>query len=289
MKEEYVAVAVLAAIVLLFLIYYLFSKQYTSQQWDPSQVRENFYQHPCIMYSSYNKSYADKKFVRLNREILGKYASIHGYEYKVLIHEDNFMSPYWTRVFDLERLLYKSPDNSLIMYFDADAIPRAAVKNISIEAFVESIDSYRRSRGEYLSDFYVSEDPAVKFDLLYGGVFNSGVFIVRNTPDLRKLVKKWMGMYNNGHKWHHKDDKWECEIYDRSCIWSFKGYEQYALTELYQENPELFTRLHWTTLACTKEHQKCFVAHLMGCSDTQREEFFERSLAQYTATGAINQ
>ena len=273
----------LAALIVILVCFLFFKKKVVSQEWDPSQVRENFYKSPCIMFTSYNKSYADKKFVRLNRDILGKYAKIHGYDYKVLIHEDDFMSPYWTRVFDLERILHMSPDNSLVTYFDADAIPRAAVKNISIEAFVESIDSDRRSRGESLSDFYVSEDPAVKFDFLYGGVFNSGVFIVRNTPGLRKLVKKWMSMYNAGHKWYRKNEKWECEIYDRTCLWSFKGYEQFALTELYQQNPELFTRLHWTVLACTSENENCFVTHLMGSSDKQREVFFEKSLVQYTA------
>jgi hypothetical protein len=276
-------IAALAALVVLLLIYYYMAKKISGQQWDPSHVRENFYKNPCILYTSYNKAYADKKFVRLNREILSRYAKNHGYEYKVLIHEDDFMSPYWTRVFDLERLLYKSPENSLIMYFDADAVPRAAVKNISIEAFVDSIDSCRRSRGEFLSDFYVSEDPAVTLDFMYTGVFNSGVFIVRNTSELRNLVKRWMSMYNNGHKWHRKNNKWECEIYDRSCIWSFKGYEQYALTELYQENPELFTRLHWTALACARDRENCFVTHLMGARDEEREIYFEKTLALYNA------
>jgi hypothetical protein len=280
---NYVAIAALVALVILVLVYYRVAQKISGQQWDPSHVRENFSKNPCIMYTSYNKSYVDKTFVRLNREILSRYARIHGYEYKVLIHEDNFMSPYWTRVFDLERLLYKSPDNSLIMYFDADAVPRAAVKNISIQAFVDSIDSYRRSRGEILSDFYVSEDPAVTLDFMYPGVFNSGVFIVRNTPGLRALVKRWMSMYNDGHKWHHKNNKWECEIYDRTCLWSFKGYEQYALTELYQESPELFTRLHWTVLASAKDRDNCFVTHLMGAHDEQREKYFEKSLALYNS------
>jgi hypothetical protein len=249
--------------------------------WDPTTVKENFYNTPVIMYTSYNRSYQDRKFVKLNKEILNEYADLHGYEYKCIVHDDDFMSPYWTRVYDLLNICRQSPENSLIMYFDADAIPRSTVKNISIESFVESIDNGKRSVGDSTSDFYVSEDPAVKFDLFYGGVFNSGVFIVRNTPDMRALVKKWMDMYNNGHKWYRKNDKWECKIYDRTCLWSFSGYEQYALTELYKEHPEKFTRLHWTTLACTKEHKNCFVVHLMGSVDTEREVFFKKSLESY--------
>lgn len=276
-----IAFCIVISVLCLFQLYRRRDQDY----WKPEQAEEMTVVPDtchCVLYTSYNVSYKDKPFVKLNAEILGEYANLHGHTYKQIIHRDNFMSPYWTRVYDLVNILNSSSENSLVMYFDADAVPKSQVKHISISRFINSVKNKR-------GDFFVSEDPNVKYDVFYKGVFNSGVFIVRNNAKMRALANRWMSMYNKDHQWVRKDNKWKCKIYDRNCLWSFKGYEQYALTELYLESPELFTRLHWSTLACNKDsHKNCFVVHLMGHDDEQREKIFRKILTEYRTYKTIN-
>jgi hypothetical protein len=197
------------------------------------------------------------------------------------------MSPYWTRVYDLVNILESSPEDTLVVYLDADAIP--IHKNISIPQFIASLKL--NNIGQNRGDFYVSEDPNVRFDIFYRGIFNSGVYIVKNTAENRKLAKKWLSMYNNGHEWVLKGNgSWSCKINGRTCFWSLKGYEQYALTELYKKYPFKFTRLHWTTLACDKPGNKhCFIMHLMGHNNDKRLRIFKEHYSKnYSKNYSMN-
>lgn len=256
----------------ILIIYQRVSRRISINLWDKKLVQSNTYNFPCVLYTSCNKSYTNKEFVHLNSKILQRYSNIHGYTFKQFVHDDDYMSPYWLRVHDLLHLCKTTRDGTLIMYFDSDAIP--ICKDISIEAFIKSV-SLENDRG---ADIYVSEDPQTQYDLIYKGLFNSGVFIVRNTSRAREIVQEWYNMYNSNFSWTKGNQGWMCRIYNRPCIWSFKGYEQYALSELYWKYPEVFLKLHWTTLACEDRSPHCFVMHLMGHSDESRKEIFAKEL-----------
>lgn len=266
-------------IIILFYISIQLYRRKNIQYWKPPVISciKKLNEPRCILYTSYNESYKNKPFVELNSQILQKYANIHGHEYKRIIHDDGFMSYYWTRVYDLMTLLEQTPDDTIIVYLDADAVPNDMYKNISINCFLNSVDYIKNKKGQ----FYVSEDPLTKYDLVYQGIFNSGVFMVRNNSSTRTIVKEWMNMYNSGHEWVNEGNSWKCKIKDKECAWSFEGYEQYALTKLYQKYPDSFTRLHWSTMACERRQKSCFIIHLMGQSNHQREVLFKKILDNY--------
>lgn len=246
--------------------------------WEPFSVIKQENNNRVVIFNSYNQEYSDKKFVRLNKDILEKYSKKHKHIYKCLVHPDEKMSPYWLRVFDLNSICNSTPDNTLIAYFDADAIP--LTKNISIHDFIRSIDLLYKNGGT--KDIYISEDPLKEWDILYPGIFNTGCFIVRNTVKSRKFVKEWVEKYNKDFEWTRKDNRWKCQIKNKECSWSHDGYEQGEFTNLYKKNKDVVQYLHWSTLACMDPLNKhCFVLHLMGNTDKNREEIFEEQLSKY--------
>lgn len=234
-----------------------------------------------ILYTSYNKSYKDQNFVKLNADILTRYCKINGHEYRKIIHEDDFMSPYWTRVYDLKNLCYSTPDGTLIMYLDADAIPLYSNKKIKVNQFIENMDYIH---GNVDKDIYISEDPNRVYPLIYNGVFNTGCFIVRNTEKSRKFIDSWMDKYNKEFKWGLNDSgKWECKIKGYECKWSQDGYEQGEFSKLYDDKgKDIIQYLHWSSLACMDPNNKnCFVLHLMASSSSTREKIFTEQLEKY--------
>lgn len=260
-------------LILIFLVFLLvilvITKKSKSTKWCKSLVKEDYnHTDKVIVYNSYNRGYTGKPFMKLGKQITQDFCKKNGHVYKEIVHEDDFMSPYWLRVHDLYNMCIGNVDGTIIMYLDADAV--VLKDDVNVNQFIESIDPTRKK------DIYISEDPNID-NLYYPGIFNTGCFIVRNTPRSRKLVKEWLGKYNNGNKWDlEKNGKWKCTIKKSECSWSNDGYEQGEFSKLYEKNKDIIFRLHWSALACYDTSNKnCYVLHLMGYSDTSREEIFK--------------
>jgi hypothetical protein len=166
------------------------------------------------------------------------------------------------------------------MYLDADAIPNGIHKNVSLNTFIKSIDrQYKNTEG----DIYISEDPLKQFPLMYDGVFNTGCFIVRNTPKSRKFIEKWMAKYNTDFVWNIEAGKWVCKKDGSVCAWSKDGYEQGEFNKLYEKDKtKTVVYLDWSILASVLPYSKnSYVIHLMGAPDAIRENVFNKHLTQY--------
>lgn len=275
MKHYYFIIFLLMLLILLIIQRILRLYRGNLIYWKKNNVEDN--ETNVVIFNSYNESYTNKKFVEMNKLILKKYSERHNHVYKCLVHPDNFMSPYWLRVFDLNNICNSTPDDTLIAYFDADAVP--LVDDVSISSFIKSVDLLYKNNGK---DIYISEDPLKEWDILYPGIFNTGCFILRNTLKSRNFVKEWLGKYNKDFVWTQKNNKWKCEIKNRECIWSHDGYEQGEFTNLYKNNMDIIQYLHWSTLACQDTNNKhCFVLHLMGDTEKTREKIFKEQLAKY--------
>lgn len=241
----------------------------------------NPHPHQTVVYSSYNKSYYEdpkKKFIKLNEEIVNNFCVTHACIHKKFIHPDDFMSPYWLRVYDLYNLCNTHPNNTLIMYLDADAVVLRS--EISVSDFIDSIDALYSNRNSH-GDIYISEDPNMESNVMYDGIFNTGCFIVRNTPKSRQFIKEWLSLYNTDYVWsQNAKGEWECSKGSKKCGWSSDGYEQGEFSKLYRKNKTVIQWLHHTTLACTNPYNNktCYVLHLMGQTDTYREKMFTRLL-----------
>ena len=222
---------------------------------------------PTVVYSAYDLEYSKKPFVVKNYEILKKYAETHGHIYKRVI--ENNISPYWTRVKVLQELLETTNENTLIAYFDADAIP--VNLNVSIPEFIGSLNADDK-------DIFISEDPLIEWNPLYIGKYNTGVFIVRNTDKTKEFVKSWMDMYNP-EKWKSDDGKWKCSDGLLGCYYSGVNYEQGSFNKLLGKYSGIIYGLSSNTLACSRVNDNCFALHLMAKSDETRFNTFNSFLA----------
>lgn len=262
-------VSILFPIVLVsLLVVLIIAKKSKSTKWCRTLVKENHSTNKVIVYNSYNKGYLDKPFIKLGKRITQDFCKHNGHIYKEIVHEDDFMSPYWLRVYDLYNMCIENIDGTVIMYLDADAV--VLQSDVSVTQFLNGLDLTQQK------DIYISEDPSVD-NLYYPGIFNTGCFIVRNTPRSRKFIKEWLSKYNNGNKWGiEKNGKWKCTINKSECSWSNDGYEQGEFSKLYKKNKDIIFRLHWSALACYDiSNKNCYVLHLMGHDDTSRERIFK--------------
>jgi len=276
---------VINAIIIITLIYlslaYIYEYYTQPYTWDPEAIPDEIPKTQCVLFTSYDQAYYDKnEFVKLNAEIISRYCDLHGHKYLQIIHPQDFMSPYWTRVHDIQKLCEKYPDNTIFMYLDADAIPNGLNKHVSLDAFVASIDKiYNNSE----CDIYISEDPNVIMPW-YGGIFNTGCFIVRNTMESRDFINKWLSRYNNGFTWkQNQTGKWVCEINSSDCSWSLDGYDQGEFNNLYLQIKEgCVLKLNYRILAQTKPYEKDnYIIHLMGSSNKHRIKVFKDQLDRY--------
>lgn len=263
--------ALLIVVVMLFLTFRKPRRKTKSVRWaKPLCVEHNHIADKTIVYSSYNKSYTNKPFIKLSKELTERFCKFHNHVYKQIVHEDDFMSPYWLRVYDLYNMCIDNIDNTIIMYLDADAV--VLHEDVSVNTFIKSVDPQQKS------DIYISEDPNIDH-IYYAGIFNTGCFIVRNTTRSRKFIKEWLGKYNIGNKWEKKDKEWKCTIKGTECSWSHDGYEQGEFSNLSKKYNDTIMRLHWSALACKDvKNKNCYVLHLMGFTDSLRESTFKKLL-----------
>lgn len=235
-------------IILILTVYFLIDKGYT--KWDISMVNSSSNQ-KVIIFSSYDENFLNKSYVQKNHQIIKRYAEKNGHLYMRFLEND--ISPYWLRVRNLQKLMYTNPENTIIAYFDADAIP--VHENISIGSFIESLNSQE-------FDIFISEDPYVRY------TFNTGVFIVKNTKRAREFVDKWMGMYKKSN-WSKNDDKWTCNM----CLYSGFNYEQGSFNKLYMgiNDKTLVKTLHSEVLDGAYKSNNTFSIHLMNKTDEYRD------------------
>jgi hypothetical protein len=267
----------IAVLICLLIVYFMFVKRRKSKSvsWSKPLVTENYERgSKVIVYNSYNRGYLGKQFVKLGKLLTERFCKSHNHVYKTIIHDDDFMSPYWIRVHDLYDMCLNNIDGVLIMYLDADAV--VLQHDVSVNQFISNVDPNESA------DIYMSEDPAID-SVYYPGIFNTGCFIVRNTVSSRKLIKEWLDKYNKGNTWKMDENgKWNCKIKEKECSWSHDGYEQGEFSNIYRKhkhNQDKIMRLHWSALACTDPANKnCYVLHLMGHDDQTREKIFRKLL-----------
>lgn len=149
-------------------------------------------------------------------EINTNYAKKHGYEY-YLLSDPHFMPPYWIKVALLQRFLdVKDPQTGKalfkgVFYLDTDAV---------IVDHAKSLDSFMEGKKPFVAG------P----DITYGTVpsdspFNAGVFIVKNTDEVKPLIKEWFELYDPK-EWYYNGGKWMTPT-----RWAGSAYEQGSFAE----------------------------------------------------------
>ena len=114
----------------------------------------------------------DSEFMRRNEA----YAKKYGYKYKFVNKGYTDLPPYWRKVALVKKLLdtdqYKG-----ILWLDTDAV----IFNVNI-----SLDSV----GDKLKHFVKATNSSGN------QIFNAGVWTVKGTDKGKKIMKKWMDMYD---------------------------------------------------------------------------------------------
>ena len=149
-------------------------------------------------------------------EINKKYAKKHGYQH-FLLSDPYFMPPYWIKVALLQRFLdAKDPQtgNPLfkgILYLDTDAV---------IVDHAKSLDAFMEGKKPFVAG------P----DITYGtnpndSPFNAGVFVVKNTDDIKPVIKEWLEQYHTK-EWYYENGQWSTPT-----RWAGPAYEQGSFAE----------------------------------------------------------
>lgn len=209
-------------------------------------------------------------------EIMKRYCKSHGYEMYVFDHSNKSeLSPYWIRVNDMHRLLKDTPKDSLIVYFDLDAIVHPDFFNIRLEDIINSLDRNTNSKW----DIYAPIDPGpLNFEM------NTGIIIARNTDWTQSFVNTWLSNYPKG--FWKKDiltNKWSCTINQNrlnKCLWAGDEYEQGMFNRLYQrdvlDSKKHILPVDLSILGNSDPTKISFTIHLMANSDKTRLDFFKR-------------
>lgn len=254
-------------LVVFYILFRIYRKYITPDIWDKSFVtkKNKEINKDVVIFSAYDEKFSKKDYVIENFKILQNYSKKNNHEYLQIIDKENLISPYWLRVKILKELLEKTKEGTLIAYFDADAIP--IHPEVSISSFVESLNSPN-------FDIFISQDPQLEWDPSYPGIFNTGVFIVRNTIRTKEFVEKWFSRYDKK-KWSNTNSGWICRKNFIPCLYSGKEYEQGSFSQLYRTiGKNLIKPLNTSTLGCSEEKDTCFAMHLMGDTDNTRLEKF---------------
>jgi hypothetical protein len=149
-------------------------------------------------------------------EINRRYAKKHNYAH-FFFTDNYFLPPYWIKVHLLQRLLdAKDPqtDQPLfkgVAFLDTDAV------------FVDhdqNLDAFAGARRPFIAgpDITYSKNPA-------DAPFNAGVIIVKNTEEVKGLLRDWMAEYKP-RDWFLRDSKWSTPT-----RWAGPSYEQGSFVE----------------------------------------------------------
>lgn len=237
-----------------------------------------------VFFSSYNQSYINKDFVKANASLIKAYCLKNEYEYKQFVHPDDFISPYWLRVYDFIRLSNSYPEGTIFVYIDADAIVKPENFNFRIQDVLNTIDFLTNKNW----DMYISSDPYFSFTD-YENTLNAGVIIARNSPWAKNFFNRWYSRYNS-QEWSYNQDRksWKCikvkNKIKKVCSWARDGYEQGELNNLYSKNEfrekSKIIKLHWSFLSCYSIDQDSWFLHLMSSSEEYRYQVFRNYLKE---------
>jgi hypothetical protein len=132
------------------------------------------------------------------------YCNLHGYKY--IFYKDGCnLPPYWCKVYYTQQLL-KDETITGVLWLDMDAVVHTI---FPISFFMKPGKS-----------FYYTSDPPV-----WDGVFNAGVWMVKNTVDGRSIIDAWMKLY------HPKDWTYDGTHWKSVGNWAGTTYEQGSFVE----------------------------------------------------------
>lgn len=162
------------------------------------------------------------------------------------------MVHYWWKVFKLYEIMIENPEYDLILWFDSDIL----------------IYDFKKDPRDLLRpglDFVACHDPADPRQEISEDWFNAGLFCIRNTYGGRKIVKKWMSLYDETKWYKDSNGKWNTD--DR---WAGPNYEQGAFCEQILQKNELKNKIKIYDYRIFNEvydwenpSEKCFSIHLM--------------------------
>ena len=118
-----------------------------------------------------------------------------------------YIPPYWGKIFELNKLLYENPDVKYFIWIDSDA----TIINVNkLNNLINELSFYNMIISNDIPPWY--------------GMFNDGVFIIKNNDIGRQIISKWITYYNKD-MWDFINDTWTCKSY-----WSGPEYEQGSFT-----------------------------------------------------------
>jgi hypothetical protein len=215
------------------------------------------------------------QFAKYSMAVTRAYCERHEYEFLVFDHTQQHtktvIPPYWIRVHDMIRLCNEVPENSLILYLDADATINPKFFDATLEHLVDEIDILTGQKG----DFYIGSDPPNLIPGCNERVVNTGVILLRNTRWSRSFLQTWWGKFDL-ERWIVNDvGKWSCQTEaGTKCVWAQDNYEQGELNKLLSKHPLLLNKItiiHWSVFASGGDG---LFVHLMGRSDSDRVNKF---------------
>jgi hypothetical protein len=166
------------------------------------------------------------------------------------------VSYYWSKVFEIDRLMNLHPEIEIFCWIDSDAF----VVNMD-----KTIESLIEDKPEY-SMFISPDQPEWK------AKFNSGVFIVRNNELGRAIMSEWKSKYDST-KWVKEGNKWNYIGYDPNdprTAWAGIYYEQGAFEHYIMNNAKYAKHIYsfpyyvLQEFDCSKPHGESFTIHLAG-------------------------
>ena len=194
----------------------------------------------------------NEEYIDLHNKNIKKYCDKWGYKYLHVKKNDSGISPYWYKVFLVNDLI-KTDEYDYVFWMDSDTI----INNFNIDLGEDILDKYD-------SDIFVASDN-IKYD-----VFNSGLFIVRNSEIGRKFMDDWIKEYDS-----------ICEKGNGSLrgVWAMSCYEQGNMNKLifekYSKNTTFLDgNIFQNNNSCFEE---VFVMHHYGGKNEKRAECFRKA------------
>lgn len=133
------------------------------------------------------------------------YCEYNGYTY-ICPNQIFDLPTYWIKVHLVQQLLEQSEFDAIV-WVDSDAV--FVDPSIRIESIFERVNK----------PFITSMDPGSTTTM------NAGVFFVQNTPEMRSLMKTWMGLYSPD-RWYKEGGVWKT-----TGRWAGPDYEQGSFNE----------------------------------------------------------
>lgn len=200
-----------------------------------------------LQYDSRPLSDMDKEGCRRNEA----YCNKHGYTYRLIQSDDKELPPYWKKVKLVQDILQNESCKG-VFWVDTDA----AVMNHSIT--LDELCPTDR-------DMVFSPDSPI-WALV--SPFNAGVWLIRNTPEGKSIMKQWMDKYDPT-QWTKNGDSWTS-----LGIWAGSTYEQGAFSELLPRIQHMVHIVDWRVLQDVSVTPKTFTLHFSNHQKSLREAVF---------------